>query len=188
MLNGNPGVAGNENDLTGLFARLADPAAPAAGIVNFDGFLNVFVDGIDGLWASMLSEVAIVAGVDTYKLSARTFRDRVIDEANKGAASLGDTSFADYAASKMAGWWTNRRMPAVHEHIQQAILCRKGRSMMPNPSRLAVCPTWGYVSIDDIYSGARAGTRRYVISALVGDVILVQPDAYEQVAFRVSTA
>ena len=31
-----------------------------------------------------------------------------------------------------------------------------------------------------------ATPRRYVVSALVGDVILVQPDAYEQIAFRVA--
>ena len=50
--------------------------------------------------------------------------------------------------------------------------------------RTAVAPHWGYLSIDDIYSGARKGERRFVISALVGDLILVQPDAYAQVAFQ----
>ena len=51
----------------------------------------------------------------------------------------------------------------------------------------AVVPHWGYLSVDDIYTGAAKGSRRFVISVLVGDVILVQPDAYSQVAFRVST-
>ena len=57
---------------------------------------------------------------------------------------------------------------------------------MPTPMRTAVCPSWGYLTVDDIYTGARKAERRYVISALVGDVILVQPDAYQQIAFRVS--
>ena len=57
---------------------------------------------------------------------------------------------------------------------------------MPSPTRLAVAPHWGYISIDDIYTGARKGQRRYVLSVLVGDVILVQPDAYDPVAFRVA--
>ena len=52
--------------------------------------------------------------------------------------------------------------------------------------RTAVCPSWGYFSVDDIYSGALKGQRRFVISTLVGDLILVQKDAYEEVAFRVS--
>ncbi len=174
MLNG----AGTNDDLLGFFNRLNDPSAPTA-VATFDLFLKEFADGVDGLWASTVSEVAIVAGVDTYRLSARTFRDA-------SGQDLGDISFADYAASKTAGWWTNSRMPAKASEVQQAILCRKGRTMMPSPVRLAVCPHWGYLSVDDIYTGARAGTRRFVLSVLVGDVILVQPDAFQQVAFKVA--
>ena len=179
--------AAADNDLSGFFARLTDPAAPAAGVADFDGFVAAFADGIDGLWASTMGEVSIVAGPETYKLSAKTFRDRVIDTGQRGGVSLGSTSFADYARQHTAGWWTNKRMPDKAAHVQQAILCRKGRSMMPSPTRLAVAPHWGYVSIDDIYTGARKGERRYVLSVLVGDLILVQPSAYAQVAFRVST-
>ena len=82
---------------------------------------------------------------------------------------------------------TNKRMPDKVSHVQQGILCRKGRSMMPAPMRTAICPHWGYFTVDDIYTGAHKGQRRFVINTLVGDVILVQPDAYAQVAFRVST-
>ena len=52
--------------------------------------------------------------------------------------------------------------------------------------RTATSPTWGSISIDDILSGARKGERYFTVSAIVGDVILVQPAAYAQVAFRVS--
>lgn len=183
LLNGD----GQNDDLTGMFARLTDPAAPGATVADFDDFVAAFAGGIDGLWATTVDQVAIVCGVDTYTLSAQSFRDRVIDQGQRGGVSLGDTAFADYAREHTAGWWTNKRMPAKANHIQQAILCRKGRSMMPSPMRLAVCPHWGSFSVDDIYTGARKGERRYVISALVGDVILVQPDAYAQVSFRVST-
>ena len=176
LLNGD-----NQNDdLTGIFQRLTDPSAPGADVADFDDFVAAFADGIDGLWSSTMSEVSIVAGVDTYKLSAKTFRDVT-------GQDLGSISFADYAAAHTAGWWTNKRMPATASHVQQAILCRKGRSMMPDPMRLAVAPHWGYISVDDIYTGARKAERRYVLSVLVGDVILVQPSAYAQVAFRVST-
>ena len=175
LLNGD----GANDDLTGMFARLGNPADPAAGLVDFDGFIAAFAGGIDGLWASMMSNVSIVGGVDTYRLSAQTFRDAA-------GQDLGDMSFADYAMQHTAGWWTNKRMPATAANVQQAILCRKGQSMMPAPMRTAVAPHWGYLSIDDIYTGARKGERRYVLSVLVGDVILVQPDAYAQVAFRVS--
>ena len=176
-LNGN----GTAPNLSGFFQALDDPDAPAAGVVDFDGFIAAFTGGIDGLWASTVADIGIVAGVETYKLSAGTFRDAA-------GQDLGDVSFADYAMAKYGGWWTNARMPAKATHIQQAILYRKGRSMMGGSAgmRTAVCPHWGEVSIDDIYSGAASGTRSFTLHVLLGDVLLVQPNAYAQVAFRVS--
>jgi len=168
-------------NLAGILHRLDDPTAPMA-IPDFDAFVAAFADGIEGLWASTMKDVAIVAGPATYKLSARTFRDRVIDEANKGAASLGDTSFADYAMAKFGGWWTNKRMPDPAGNDQQAILHRKGRMGV----RTAVCPHWNVISIDDIYSGSGRGERFFTMHVLLGDVILTQPDAYAQVAFKVA--
>ena len=100
-----------------------NPSAPAAGVATFDSFVAAFAGGIDGLWASTIKEVAIVAGVETFQLSAKTFRDIA-------AADLGSMSLADYAMSHYGGWWTNKRMPAKAAHIQQAILYRMGRSMM----------------------------------------------------------
>ena len=176
ILNGDGAV---ENP-AGLFNRITpDPAAPGA-VATFDDFVAAFAGGIDGLWSTTMAEVAIVAGVDTYRLSARTYRDAA-------DSHRGDMSAADYLAEHTAGWSTNKRMPnADGSNVQQAILCRKGRSAEPTPMRTAVCPHWGYLSIDDVYTGARTGTRRYVVSVLVGDVILVQPDAYAQVAFQVA--
>ena len=180
LLNG----TGASDDLIGIFQRLTDPTSAPATVATFDNFVTAFAGGIDGLWSTMTNQVSIVAGVATYQLSARTFRD-------VAAADLGDVAFSDYAMAKYGGWWTNRRMPAQEtfmtvDDVQPAILLRKGQSMMPNPMRLAVCPHWGYLTVDDIYSGARRGERRYVISVLVGDVILVQPNAYAQIAFKVA--
>ena len=180
---------GQAPNLSGMFKALTDPSAPATGIATFDTFVSAFADGIDGLWANTVKDVAIVAGVDSYKLSAKTFRDRVIDTGQRGGVSLGDTSFADYAMGKFGGWWTNKRMPAKSSHVQQAILYRKGRSATGASAgmRTAVCPHWNEVSIDDIYSGSAKGERYFTMHVLLGDVILVQPDAYAQVSFRVST-
>ena len=52
--------------------------------------------------------------------------------------------------------------------------------------RTAVCPHWGEISIDDIYSGSAAGTRAFTMHVILGDVILVQPGAYSQVSFKVA--
>ena len=167
---------GNAPNLTGILARLGNPSAPGAGVASFDDFVGAFANGIDGLWAGTLKDVGVVAGVDTYRLSARTFRDAA-------GQDLGDMSFADYAMSRFGGWWTNKRMPATAANVQQGILYRKGRTGI----RTAVCPHWGEIGIDDIYSGSGKGERYFTVHVLLGDVILVQPDAYAEVSFRVST-
>ena len=173
MINGN----GSSDDLTGIIKRLEtlnNPTNPT-DVADFDAFVSAFADSIDGLWSTMVSEVSIVSGVSAYKLSAKTFRDIA-------AADLGAISFADYAMQHTAGWWTNKRMPAADATIQRGIVCRKGRPGM----RLAVCPHWGSIGIDDIYSGSRKGERYFTMSVLVGDVILVQPAAYGLVEYKVS--
>ena len=166
---------GQAPNLSGIFKALTDPSAPAAGVAGFDTFVAAFAGGLDGLWASRTSDVGILAGVDTYALSARTFRDAA-------GQDLGSVAFADYAAAKYGGWRTSKRMPAKAAHVQQAILRRMGRSGM----RTAVCPHWGRVGIDDIYSDSASATRHFSVHVLLGDVIVTQPGAYAQVAFRVS--
>ena len=172
------GVAPN---LAGMFNRLTDPSAPAAGIADFDAFVDLFAGGVDGLWATMANQVGIVVNPETYRLALKTFRDAA-------GQDLGETSFADYAAERFGGFWTNKRMPDKAAHIAQAIQYRKGRSMAGGSGgmRTAVCPHWGEVSIDDIYTGSAKAERYFTMHVLLGDVILVQPDAYAQVAVRVS--
>ena len=95
---------GQAPNLNGIFKRLTDPTAPGAGVASFDTFVAAFAGGLDGLWANTVKDVAIVAGVDTYALSARTFRGAT-------GQDLGDKAFSDYAAEHYGGWWTNKRMP-----------------------------------------------------------------------------
>ena len=156
---------GSGANISGLFQQLTDPTGTAPSTVaDFDDFVSEFADGIDGLWASRNSEVAIVAGVDAYRVAAKAFRDIATSD-------LGDISFADYAMSKYGGFWTNKRMPDAVSNIQQAILYRMGRSMMGGSGsmRTAVCPHWNMVSIDDIYSGAAQGERYFNVHVLIGD-------------------
>ena len=177
VLNGD----GSGDNISGMFQRLTDPTAAPSAVTDFDGFAAAHASGIDGLWAGDIAEVSIVVGEETYGLSARTFQT--------ATNYKGEMSAAAYAKMHTAGWWCNSRMPdpvtfMTVDDIQQAILCRKGRSMMPSPMRTAVCPHWGYFTVDDVYTGARKGQRRFVINTLIGDLILVQPSAYSQIAYR----
>ena len=176
---------GTAPNLTGIFQRLTDPTAAPSAVATFDDFASAHAGGIDGLWANTLKEVAIVCGPATMALSARTFQT--------AANYKGEMSAAAYAAMNTAGWWTNKRMPDAAtfvsvDNIQQAILYRKGRSMAGGAGamRTAVYPHWNEVSIDDIYSDSASGTRDFTMHVLLGDVILVQPDAYSQIAFQVA--
>ena len=168
MINGD-----NKNDdIHGMFSRLTDAAAPVADVETFARFSAIAASGIDGLWASTLMDIAIVANPETYRLSASTFQ----------TGNSADKSVAEYFRRELGAWWTNKRMPDKAAHIAKGILSRKGRPGM----RTAVCPHWGTISIDDIYSGALKGERYFTVSVLIGDVIVVQPSAYAEVAFRVS--
>ena len=151
---------GTAPNLAGIFSRLTDPTAVPAAVASFDTFVEMFAGGVDGLWANTVKEVAIVGGVETYRLSAQTFRDPV----SGTAGGRGATSFADYAMEHFGGWWTNTRMPdpatyMTVDNVQQAILYRMGRSMMGGAGamRTAVCPHWNVIDIDDIYSGSAQG-------------------------------
>ena len=167
-------------ELEGVFSRLTNPGAPG-GVADFDGFATAHASGVDGLWANTIKEVSIVVGPATYRLAARTFQS--------ATNFKGEMSAAAYAMGNTGGFWTSKRMPvASGSHVQQAILYCMGRSGMGASMgmRTAVCPHWGEISIDDIYSGSAKGERYFTMHLMVGDVILVQPDAYSQLAFQVA--
>ena len=121
-----------------------------------------------------------MVGPATYVLASKTFQS--------ATNYKGELSAAAYAMANTGGFWTNKRMPDAASNIQQAILYRKGRSMMGGSTgmRTAVCPHWNMVSIDDIYSGSAKAERYFTMHVILGDVILVQPDAYAQVAFKLA--
>ena len=123
-----------------------------------------------------------MCGAETYALSAQTFQT--------AASYKGEMSAASYAMNQTGGFWTNARMPdAAASTIQQGILYRMGRSMMGGSGgmRTAICPFIGEeIRIDDIYSGSAEGERFFTMHVLLSDVILVQPAAYQQIAFKVS--
>ena len=162
---------GTGANLSGMFKVLTDASAPAAAVETWKRFLRIQSDGIDGLWATMLSHIAMVVGPETYRVAAATFQGNDSEE-----------SAASYLERMGDSFFTNSRMPVKASHIQLGILCRKGQTGM----RTAVSPTWGDISVDDIYTQARKGERHFTVNALVGDVILVQPDAYKELKFRVS--
>ena len=126
-------------NLAGIFQGLTDPTDPTA-VADFDAFAAAHADGVDGLWSNTIKDVSIVVGPSTYRLASRTFQT--------ATNYKGEMSAASYAAMNTGGFWTNKRMPDAVSNIQQAILYRKGRSMMGGAGamRTAVCPHWNEIS------------------------------------------
>ena len=173
---------GTAPNLDGLINQLTDPTNPSA-VAKFDAFVASFADSIDGLWAPTMMDLGMVVNVDTYRLAAKSYRDRVIDTGSRGGVSLGDKTAADYLRAYTGGFWTNKRMPATASTIARGIVHRKGRMGL----RTACLPTWGSIAVDDIYSDAQSGQRHFTLNILVGSkVLLVQPDAYGLVEFKVA--
>ena len=174
------GAGGNSGaDLIGLFQRLTNPSDPGT-VATFDDFAASLAGGVDGLWALSQEDVALLVGPATYQLAGKTFQ--------AATNYKGELSAASYLMAQADAFKTNKRMPDAVSTIQQALLYRMGRSMMGGAGamRTAVCPHWNQISIDDIYSGSASGERFFTMHVLLGDVILVQPDAYGQIAFKVS--
>ena len=166
---------GSAPNIDGLINQLTDPTNPTT-VTDFDDFVASFVDQVDGLWATTGKDVAIVTNPDAWKLSAKTFRDIA-------AADLGDKAFSDYASEHFGGWWCNSRMPATASDIARGIVYRKGRPRL----RTASHPTWGSMSVTDIYTDAAKGWTHFTLNVLVGDkVLIVQPNAYGLVEFKVA--
>ena len=169
LLNGDS--ASQADETLGMFARLTDPEVPAAGVSTWSQFLSLYGSGIDGKWATTVADVSMILGLATYRHALMTYR-----------AAETDLSVVAYGRAQTGGMVTNARMPAVAAHVQQGLLIRRGHPAM----RAAVAPTWGSISVDDAFTGALKAERRFVISVLIGDLILVQPSVYTQTAMRVS--
>lgn len=168
IINGN----GTAPNLNGLLNQLTNPTAPAAKVEDFERWAAIAAGVIDGLWARSMRDVSMIWNVDAYRQSASVFQ-----------GMDGETSAASYLMRETAGFRANSRMPATATHIATGIAARLGQ---PGLMRAAV-PSWGRITVDDIYTNSAEGQRHITISAIVGDLLIVQPDAYAQLAARVST-
>ena len=174
IFKGDSSPSGTDQDIVGLqTASITETTLTQTNKLKADEVLKKLAALIDGKSAISPADLRIVTSVGTNVLWMTTTL--------RGSDSA--QSAASYMALNGAGFGTSSKMPAKVGHIQQGILCRKGQP----GQRLAVAPTWGSVEVDDIYTDAKKGLRNFTVSVLVGDVIVQQPAAYSQVAFRVST-
>ena len=168
VLNG----SGASDQPTGLLQRLTDPSAPST-TADFANFVSVAAGAISAseLWVSGLPDVRTLCGPATMELSEEVFR---------GNDSY--ISAAAYLRQQTGGWRSNAHVPAAASNVQQAVQVMLGR---PGLS-IARMPTWGRLEIDDIYSGSGKAETYRTVHVLCGDLLILHPDAYRQVAYKVS--
>ena len=172
-LTGNP--ATDAAQPIGLFTRLNDPA-DQGNAIDFNGFVSLAADGIDGgPWAEGLQDVVLLVNPETQRLAERTFQT--------ADSYQGETSAATYLRKNSGGFFSSRRMPVTASNIAPVIRCRMATKGLEGVDavRLATCPVWAEIGIDDIYSGSASGTRHFTLHSLIGDVVIQQPDAYDRV-------
>ena len=167
---------GNSPNISGLLSQLTAIAAGSA-VATFDDFVALVSDRVDGLWATGTPDVAVVVNPETYRLSAKTFRGTA---ANGGPVVTASAFLKDTSAA----FFTNNRMPVKASHVAATIAHRQGRPGL----RTACLPTWGTISIDDIYTDSRSGQRHFTVHSMIGDKVLItQPAAYVEAGVRISS-
>lgn len=166
------GSGSGDGTVNGLFNILKDPAAPATGAETWKRFNDAFASHIDGLFATDAMGVRGLMGLETYRLMATLFRE---NESNESVAA--------YLSRVFGGVRASRRIAAPASNIQQAVIRRSN----PAGDRVAVMPVWsGLRLIRDEITGAAEGEVKLTAVALVGDVVLLRPDAFVQDSFRVA--
>ena len=176
---------GSNANPEGLLPQLSDVTNPTS-VADFDAFVDAAVGGIDGgPWAESLSDVMLLVNAETMRLAEKAFN--VTGDATKGIASK-TVSAAAYLRRESRGLIASSRMPDKSAHIATGVRIRSSTMGLDgvNAVELARCPVWGYLSVDDVYTKATSGTRVFSVHALIGDVMLTQPSAFDKVEFKVS--
>ena len=162
------GVAPNVN---GLVAQISGNIAATATVETYATILAIAAGPIDGLWASLLSDIRLVVNPETYRYAAKILN------------SDGAMTAVAYLERELSSFWTNKRMADTVSDVSTGVAYRMGRAGM----RTAVHPVWGTLSISDIFSDSASGVQHFSLHVLCGDkVLIVQPDAYTKVQMRVS--
>lgn len=174
LLNG----AGSSNEITGLIPALNSISALSAETTTntwLSAFQRIVANSTDGVFAKNLSECGVLLNVET----ARYF-DSLFDSTVNG--NLPRMSLAAHLKNELMSYGASAQMPAATSDVATGILCRKG---MPG-EQLAVAPIWSQISITDIYSGSASAQTSYNLHVLVGDVLVLQPNGYELLSFKLA--
>ncbi len=169
-VNGN----GTAPNLNGILQQLTDATDPATGAESYERYVTAFASHIDGLFATVETDIRGLVGPHTLRHMAGTFG---------GSSVRGDRSVAEYLRTAFGGVRATRRIADPTSNVQQAIV----RRMNPAGDRVAVAPVWmGLELVRDIYSDAPKGQIVVTGTVLVGGVVLLRKAAFVEDSFRLA--
>ena len=135
---------------------------------------------LDGIFATMPSQLRLLVNDTVMQDMISEFRD--LGTMGSNGFQAGEMSIWDYLAAKVDALAFNYRMPSKASNVSLGLVHRIGRTDV----KLATMPTWGSLTISDIFSDSATATTNVSMHNFCGDVILLQPSAYELV--KVKTA
>ena len=176
LLNGNYDATARPQQVTGFYARLAEPADPAAESAYAD-YGSTPAAGVDGLHASMEGEVSVLLGTDVYKHAAGVFQ--------VGSGEAGIESLKRRSRSCMASVY----VPAADgsTHRSKGNIIHSGGpngGAMRGDSIAAMWPTLAVIR--DIYTQAAKAETVLTYVMLWDAYTAFRPAAYSRVAFQIA--
>lgn len=165
---------GTSPNITGFYNRLSAQAPAPTNVAEYAHFVKAPAEVIDGIHASMLSEVSMLLGVEAYQLACGLF--------NEGNGE----SAAETLTRQTRGLMASSYIPAKVTHVINGNLLHAGGDVSRGDS-IAAMWSGGVSLVRDIYSGAAEGQVSLVWVTLWDCYTAFRQSAYKRVSFKVSS-
>ena len=144
IVNGN----GSAPNVTGFVSELPTVSNPST-VTDWNAWLDVFTDKVDGLNAYTLGDLRAIIGKGAFTFLHKLFRTGSTDNGPRGSAF-------EYVRERIGGISVSSRIAAPSSNVQTGIM-----ALTSYPGRNAVAPIWrGMELIRDPYSNAGKGQIR----------------------------
>lgn len=160
-------------NITGFNTRLNAPNPAPTAVAEFDDFAGAPSMKVDGIHASMESEVKLLVGLESYRLACRVH--------NQGSGE----SASEALRRRSGGFKATNYIAAAAANVQNGNLLHAGTDTMRGDS-IAAMWSGGISLVRDLYSNASTGQVILTWISLWDCYTAFRADAYDRVSFKVS--
>ena len=179
LLKGDP--SGTATDPKGLLPAIGSAPTDPTAVASWDDYVALAADRIDGLWATGLDSVRLLANHKVVRAAEKTYLVKGASDTENAAST---TSAASYLRAEAAGFMGRARMPDdTTTKVGQVVAFRTGAAITA-PGRISICPTWGSLEIADIMTDSASAIANVTLHVAVGDVLVLQAGAYARASIK----